>query len=158
MKVIYWTYSQYVQETIKKKATFPPSHSTRNLTCTVAWKTAKSYQNIQHILHQGKSSIKEKPSWIYVTWSTDSFLKKYTQVLHRFTTEQNYVQKSRGIITTDWLLYYDMYCKQCRYPRCTYGKKIFSARYWEDATAKCKSYPISFSRTFNSNLSVPSQF
>ena len=51
-----------------------------------------------------------------------------------------------------------MYCKQRRDPRCTYGKKIFSARYWEDATRKCKSYPISFSRTFKSNLSVPSQF
>ena len=53
---------------------------------------------------------------------------------------------------------YGMYCKQCRDPRCTYGKKIFSVCYWEDSTTKCKSYPISFSHTFKANLSVPSQF
>ena len=51
-----------------------------------------------------------------------------------------------------------MYCKQHRDPLCTYGKKIFSARYWQDSTAKCESYPISFLRIFKSNLSVPSQF
>ena len=54
--------------------------------------------------------------------------------------------------------FYDMYCKQRRNPRCTNGKKIFSVRYWEDCTTKCESCPLSFSRTFKSNLSVPSQF
>ena len=85
-------------------------------------------------------------------------LHRFTQFLHRFSTEQNYVQKTRGIITTNWLLFYDMYCKQRRDPICTHGKKIFSARYWQDSTTESGSYTISFLCIFKSNLSVPLQF
>ena len=76
---------------------------------------------------------------------------------HNFSTEFC-TQRSREIISTDWLLYYDSYSKQCRDPRFTYGKQVFSARYWEDITKKNDEYPISFLHTFNSNLNVPPQF
>ena len=44
------------------------------------------YNGIKHgqiipILHQGKSSIKEKLFWIYVTWSTDSFLTPHPRYM-----------------------------------------------------------------------------
>ena len=80
--------------------------------------------------------------------------EKGMKSLHRFSTE-NMEPNTKPKITTDWLLYYDSYTRQYRDPRFTYGKQVLSARCWQDSTIKCEDYPINFSRTFKSNLSVP---
>jgi len=77
--------------------------------------------------------------------------------LHNFSTE-NTKPTPEEKITTDWLLYYDSYTRSYRDPRFTYGKQVFSARYWQDSIMKSEDYPMSFSRTFNGNLTVPEQF
>ena len=68
--------------------------------------------------------------WIPKSFNLDDYLPKGLYFVERKLTRGEPIpyKKSKGIITTDWLLYYDfLYSRQCRDPRFSYGKKIFSA-------------------------------
>ena len=60
--------------------------------------------------------------------------------------------KNKGMLTPDWLSYYDNYVKQSRHPKFTYGKEVLSARIWVPKEENNQDYLINFSRSINGQL------